>query len=68
MSLTLKEHQIRPSRRSTGLFTAPNLDFRITQRGQFKNSKKLGLPPADPVAKKNRAEFSALRKKWLPRA
>ena len=28
--------------------------------------EKLGLPPSDPVSKKNLPEFAALREKWLP--
>ena len=51
---------------STGLATGPHLDFRISQKGQFKNFEKLGLPPSDPVAKKNMPEFAAVRDQWLP--
>lgn len=50
----------------TGLATGPHLDFRISQRGQFLNFEKLGLPPSEPVAKKDWAEFASLREKWLP--
>ena len=51
---------------STGLATGPHLDFRILQRGQYKNFERLGLPPSDPVSKKNWLDFAAVREKWLP--
>lgn len=51
---------------STGLATGPHLDFRILQRGQYKNFERLGLPPSDPVSKKNWPDFAAVREKWLP--
>src|SRR5260370_27881964 len=51
---------------SKGLSTGPHLDFRILPQGQYKNFEKLGLPPSDPVSKKNLPEFAAVREKWLP--
>jgi murein DD-endopeptidase MepM/ murein hydrolase activator NlpD len=50
----------------TGLATGPHLDFRISQRGQFLNFERLGLPPSDPVSKRDWGEFTALRQQWLP--
>jgi len=50
----------------TGLATGPHLDFRISQKGQFRNFETLGLPPSDPVNKKDWAEFVAVREKWSP--
>ena len=46
--------------------TGPHLDFRILQKGQYRNFERLGLPPSEPVAKKNFAGFALLREKWLP--
>jgi murein DD-endopeptidase MepM/ murein hydrolase activator NlpD len=51
---------------SSGLSTGPHLDFRILQRGQYKNFEKLGLLPSDPIAKKYWPEFTLVRQQWLP--
>ena len=45
----------------TGLATGPHLDFRLEQRGQFLNFEHLKLPTADPVARKDMADFTAAR-------
>jgi murein DD-endopeptidase MepM/ murein hydrolase activator NlpD len=50
----------------TGLATGPHLDFRIAQKGQFRNFETLGLPPSDPVNKRDWAEFAAVREKMMP--
>jgi murein DD-endopeptidase MepM/ murein hydrolase activator NlpD len=50
----------------TGLATGPHLDFRILQKGQFRNFETLGLPPSDPVSKRDWTEFAAVRERWLP--
>jgi murein DD-endopeptidase MepM/ murein hydrolase activator NlpD len=50
----------------TGLATGPHLDFRISKQGQFLNFEKLGLPPSEPVSRRNWADFAAVRDNWLP--
>jgi murein DD-endopeptidase MepM/ murein hydrolase activator NlpD len=50
----------------TGLATGPHLDFRISQKGQFRNFEALGLPPSDPVNKRDWDEFAAVRETWMP--
>jgi len=49
----------------TGLATGPHLDFRIQLRGQFLNFERLGLPTADPVSKRDWANFAAARDQAL---
>jgi murein DD-endopeptidase MepM/ murein hydrolase activator NlpD len=45
----------------TGLATGPHLDFRIERHGQFMNFERLPLPPSEPVARSEIAEFTAVR-------
>lgn len=45
----------------TGLATGPHLDFRIERHGQFMNFERLPLPPANPVARRDLAEFVSVR-------
>ena len=50
----------------TGLATGPHLDFRILQHGAYRNFESLRLPPANPVAKRDMAEFLIVRDRWVP--
>jgi murein DD-endopeptidase MepM/ murein hydrolase activator NlpD len=49
----------------TGLATGPHLDFRIERGGQFMNFERLPLPPSEPVASSEMAEFTAVRDKEM---
>jgi len=50
----------------TGLATGPHLDFRILQHGAYRNFETLRLPPANPVAKRDMADFLVIRDRWVP--
>jgi len=50
---------------ATGLATGPHLDFRVIQHGQYRNFERLQLPPAQPVAQSDWAEFLAVREQSL---
>lgn len=50
----------------TGLATGPHLDFRILQHGAYRNFEALRLPPANPVGKRDMADFLAVRDRWVP--
>ena len=50
----------------TGLATGPHLDFRILQHGAYRNFESLRLPPANPVVKRDMADFLAVRDRWVP--
>jgi murein DD-endopeptidase MepM/ murein hydrolase activator NlpD len=52
---------------STGLSTAPHLDYRIAQRGVFVNPLKLTPPPPEPLPKSMMDAFTAVRDTDLAR-
>ncbi|TAM80544.1 MAG: peptidase M23 [Acidobacteria bacterium] len=49
----------------SGLATGPHLDFRIEQRGQFRNFLALKLPPARSVSGDDWREFAKVRDRML---
>jgi hypothetical protein len=46
---------------STGLSTAPHLDYRISQHGAFVNPLKLTPPPPEPLPQALMPAFEAVR-------
>ncbi len=50
---------------STGLATAPHLDYRMIRDGQYVNPLKIQAPPAEPVATAERAEFGRVQTERL---
>jgi murein DD-endopeptidase MepM/ murein hydrolase activator NlpD len=46
---------------STGLSTAPHLDYRIVQRGEFVNPLKMTPPPPEPLPQEMMAAFAGVR-------